>query len=322
MIREKWNEMLRLIAVAFPQWVIKRMTQRTEGKGFAVKAIPFVIVFLSVASIANLSSRAWEHHANFSSYMTGAGIAILVPIAVLAAMLVQGQWAYGFWAMAVLFAAISGTIQYNIYLLPNSGFMGIAEAIAFGYGVPLSEVMLAIMEARLIVQADQRKAEKQAALESAQRQADDIEQRRQQAALERRKRDEIEAENREFERQRKLAELEAYKLKLEQDAEIRREKALASLRIKEQKLVAKSVALQQPTTSATDDMQQNATDLQQLDATSRVNTLYRLLQDGDKGQTHYASLFGVNRSTINRDYAKLTKQGKIYKNGDGGYHVI
>lgn len=240
MIREKWNEMLRLIAVAFPQWVIKRMTQRSEGKGFAVKAIPFVIVFLSVASIANLSSRAWEHHANFSSYMTGAGIAILVPIAVLAAMLVQGQWAYGFWAMAVLFAAISGTIQYNIYLLPGSGAMGIAEAIAFGYGVPLSEVMLAIMEARLIVQADQRKAEHQASIEAMQRQADEIEQRRQQAATERRKRDEIEAENREFERQRKVAELEAYKLKLEQDAEIRREKALASLRIKEQKLVVKS----------------------------------------------------------------------------------
>ena len=83
-IKQTWAEMGKLVAVALPKAVIKRMTERSEGKGFAVKASPFVIMFLSVASIANLSSRAVEHHANFSSYMTGAGIAVLVPIAVIA----------------------------------------------------------------------------------------------------------------------------------------------------------------------------------------------------------------------------------------------
>ena len=166
MSKKYWGEMWELLAVAFPKWVIRRMTERSEGKGFAVKAIPFVIMFLSVASIANLSSRAFEHHANFSSYMTGAGIAVLVPIAVIAAMIVEGRWAWAFWVMAVVFAAISGTIQYNIYLLPNSGTMGIAEAVAFGYGVPLSEVMLAIMEARLVLQFAQKKAAEAAKAEA------------------------------------------------------------------------------------------------------------------------------------------------------------
>jgi hypothetical protein len=223
-------------------------TQR--GQGFAVKAIPFVIMFLSVASIANLSSRAWEHHANFSSYMTGAGIAVLVPIAVIAAMIVEGRWAWAFWVMAVVFAGISGTIQYNIYLLPDSGAMGIAEAVAFGYGVPLSEVMLAIMEARLVIQFERKQvaeaaaklAEAKAAKLAEEAKAEAEHQRivaEQRAEVERQRQAAIDAENREFERQRKQAELEAYRIELQQKAELDRERAMADLRIKEQKAAAK-----------------------------------------------------------------------------------
>lgn len=249
-IKQTWAEMGKLVAVALPKAVIKRMTERSEGKGFAVKAIPFVIMFLSVASIANLSSRAFEHHANFSSYMTGAGIAVLVPIAVIAAMIVEGRWSWGFWAMAVVFALVSGTIQYNIYLLPNSGIMGIAEAVAFGYGVPLSEVMLAIMEARLVIQFERKQAQEAEAklaevkaaklAEEAKAQA---EYRRlmdeQRAEADRQRQAQIDAENREFERQRKAAELEAYRIELQQKAELERERALADLRIKEQKAAVK-----------------------------------------------------------------------------------
>ncbi len=245
-----WAKMWELVAVAFPKWVIRRMTERSEGKGFAVKAIPFVIMFLSVASIANLSSRAWEHHANFSSYMTGAGIAVLVPIAVIAAMIVEGRWAWGFWAMAVVFAMVSGTIQYNIYLLPGSGFMGIAEAVAFGYGVPLSEVMLAIMEARLVIQFERKRvaeaaaqlAEAKAAKLAEEAKAEAEHQRivaEQRAEADRQRQAAIDAENREFERQRKQAELEAYRIELQQKAELDRERAMADLRIKEQKAAAK-----------------------------------------------------------------------------------
>ena len=245
-----WAKMWELVAVAFPKWVIRRMTERSEGKGFAVKAIPFVIMFLSVASIANLSSRAFEHHANFSSYMTGAGIAVLVPIAVIAAMIVEGRWAWGFWAMAVVFAMVSGTIQYNIYLLPGSGFMGIAEAVAFGYGVPLSEVMLAIMEARLVIQFERKRvaeaaaqlAEAKAAKLAEEAKAEAEHQRivaEQRAEADRQRQAAIDAENREFERQRKQAELEAYRIELQQKAELDRERAMADLRIKEQKAAAK-----------------------------------------------------------------------------------
>lgn len=246
-IKSTWKEMWRLIAVALPRWVIRRMTERSEGKGFAVKAIPFVIMFLSVASIANLSSRAFEHHANFSSHMTGAGIAVLVPIAVIAAMIVEGRWAYAFWVMAIVFAAISGTIQYNIYLLPGGGPMAIAEAVAFGYGVPLSEVMLAIMEARLVIQMERKQADRQMAKEESERQAVAVEQKRLHESEERRRQAEIDAENREFDRQRKQAELDAYRAKLARDAEVEREKALVDLRIKEQKASIKSAT--QPATS-------------------------------------------------------------------------
>lgn len=331
-IRETWAAMGRRLIVAFPLWVLKRLDSRSEGKGFAIKAIPFVIMFLSVASIANLAGRAYIHHENFSAYMTGAGIAVLVPIAVIAAMIVEGRWAWAFWAMAVVFAAISGTIQYNIYLLPNSGAMGIAEAIAFGYGVPLSEVMLAIMEARLVIQHVNKKKAEAAALvaqqaeatalaeQRAEQERQRMEQERQRAIAERQA-----DENHEFERQRKAVELDAYRISLQQKAELERERAMIDMRIKEQKAALRSVALpvavQQLTTSVAVQEDDFATKLQQLSATDRRKKLYEFIQDGDKGQSYYAGLFGVNRSTISRDYVALVEAKRIYKNGDGAYHI-
>ena len=37
-IKQTWDEMLTRLAVAFPQWVIRRMTERSEGKGFVSPA--------------------------------------------------------------------------------------------------------------------------------------------------------------------------------------------------------------------------------------------------------------------------------------------
>lgn len=315
-----WAKMWELVAVAFPKWVIRRMTERSEGKGFAVKAIPFVIMFLSVASIANLSSRAWEHHANFSSYMTGAGIAVLVPIAVIAAMIVEGRWAWGFWAMAVVFAMVSGTIQYNIYLLPGSGFMGIAEAVAFGYGVPLSEVMLAIMEARLVIQFERKRvaeaaaqlAEAKAAKLAEEAKAEAEHQRivaEQRAEADRQRQAAIDAENREFERQRKQAELEAYRIELQQKAELDRERAMADLRIKEQKAAAKT-AVKPATESATSQKPKPASQPTGYDEQMAMLTIYQ--SEPSLSDEKMAAKIGKSKKTVQDLLADLVAKEVVH----------
>lgn len=319
-IWEKWSTMGRRLAVAFPIWVLNRLEKRSEGKGFAVKAIPFVIMFLSVASIANLAGRAFVHHANFSAYMTGAGIAVLVPIAVIAAMIVEGRWAWGFWAMAVVFAAISGTIQYNIYLMPNSGAMGIAEAIAFGYGVPLSEVMLAIMEARLVIQFDHKqaatttaKAAEEKAEQERQRMETEQERQRLQAEqereTERQRLAQIDAENREFERQRKAAELEAYRLKLAQDAELERERVLADLRIKEQRAALRA-ATKPASESATSQKPTERSQSTGYDDQMAMLTIYR--SEPSLSDEKMAAKIGKSKKTVQDLLADLVAKQVVH----------
>jgi len=327
-----WAKMWELVAVAFPKWVIRRMTERSEGKGFAVKAIPFVIMFLSVASIANLSSRAWEHHANFSSYMTGAGIAVLVPIAVIAAMIVEGRWAWGFWAMAVVFAMVSGTIQYNIYLLPGSGFMGIAEAVAFGYGVPLSEVMLAIMEARLVIQFERKRvaeaaaqlAEAKAAKLAEEAKAEAEHQRivaEQRAEADRQRQAAIDAENREFERQRKQAELEAYRIELQQKAELDRERAMADLRIKEQKAAAKvseTVSKNNVSVVATPEAKVSETDSETIE---KLIVRFLKAKPGAK-LDDIAAHVDTTKGNVSKKITSLVEMGVLHEERQGNRRVV
>lgn len=327
-----WAKMWELVAVAFPKWVIRRMTERSEGKGFAVKAIPFVIMFLSVASIANLSSRAWEHHANFSSYMTGAGIAVLVPIAVIAAMIVEGRWAWAFWVMAVVFAGISGTIQYNIYLLPDSGAMGIAEAVAFGYGVPLSEVMLAIMEARLVIQFERKQvaeaaaklAEAKAAKLAEEAKAEAEHQRiiaEQRAEVERQRQAAIDAENREFERQRKQAELEAYRIELQQKAELERERAMADLRIKEQKAAAKvseTVSKNNVSVVATPEAKVSETDSETIE---KLIVRFLKAKPGAK-LDDIAAHVDTTKGNVSKKITSLVDMGVLHEERQGNRRVV
>lgn len=315
-VKERWQTMAILLAAAIPQWVIGRMTQRHAGKPFAIKAIPFVIVFLSVASVANLAGRAYAHHGDYSAYMTGAGIAILVPIAVLAAMMIDGSWGYAFWAMAVVFAGVSGTIQYGVYD-NGEGIAAMLEAISFGYGVPLSEVMLAVMEARLILQYDARRRasiadeqRRQAAIADEQRQsAHDNERRLMEAerrAAEDRRQIERDNENREFERQKQQIELDAHRAKLAQDAELEREKTLTELRIKEQRAAAKLIQ----SDSKSDSLNQKAESPE-----SAVLDFFR--SNPLASQRKAADSTGVSQAKISRILNQLESSGVIHRNGNG-----
>jgi len=331
-IRETWGQMGRRLAVAFPRWVLARLDKRSEGKGLVVKAIPFVIMLLSIASITNLAGRAFIHHKDYSAYATGAGIAVLVPVAVIAAMLIDGWWAKLFWGMAFLFALVSGTIQYNIYLMPNSGPMGIAEAIAFGFGVPISEVMLAIMETRLVIQFDRKKAAEQAAKSAAEQAAKDEAAAKaeadrlrfiaeQQAAEERQRQAQIDAENREFERQRKQAELEAYRVELQQKAELDRERALADLRIKEQKATAKvseTVSKNNVSVVATP-----VNSFQETDSETIEKLIVRFLkaQPGAK-LDDIAAHFDTTKGNVSKKITSLVKMGVLHEERQGSRRVV
>lgn len=324
-IWEKWALMGRRLAVAFPLWVMKRLDQRSEGKGLVIKAIPFVIMLLSLASITNLAGRAYVHHGDYSAYATGAGIAVLVPVAVIAAMLIDGWWAYVFWGMAFIFAAVSGTIQYNIYLMPGGGVMSIAEAIAFGYGVPVSEVMLAIMETRLVIQHDSKKAAEQAAQlakEKAEQEAArlQVEAERQraiaeaEAAEQRQRQAQIDAENREFERQRKVAELEAYTRKLAQDADLERERALTDLRIKEQKAAAKVIKPDSKSDSKPDSVNHESTE----SGTSDESIVLGFFSGNPlASQRDAAKKTGISQPKISRILNRLESDEIIHRNGNG-----
>lgn len=293
-----WKAAAKLIAVALPRWVISRFNARHDGHGFAVKAIPFVIIFLSLASVTNLAGRAHLHHDGISAYLTGAGIAVLVPLAVLAAMLIEGGWRYLFWAMAMAFAAISGTIQYNIYYIDNS-WLSIAEAMAFGYGVPVSEVMLAIMEARLIVQMDRQKA---MALTSAEAEKTMV--------VERQIAAEEANELREFERQKRQIEIEAMRAKAQQDAEIEREKALAAIRIKEAKASAKSVKADSVGDSGGDSGIKKAIDYERI-------VIDYFTDNPLAPQREAAQATGISQAKISKTLKDLESRKIIHRNGSG-----
>lgn len=326
-IEQTWYEMWERLAVAFPRWVIRRMTERGEGKGFVVKAIPFVIMFLSIASIANLATQAYSHHANFSSYMTGAGIAVLVPIAVLAAMLIEGKWSYAFWLMAVVFAGISGTIQYNIYHTTDA-LMSIAEAIAFGYGVPLSEVMLAVMEARLVIQKDEEKARGDAAHVA------QMESQRLQAQAEQRANDEAakQAEqerkaqlrrdlDEQAERLRKQQEFEAKQLQDQREFElklkIQEAEALAKIERERVKVEAKIATVKPATQSATSQSNKSATQSTGYDDQMAMLTIYQ--SEPSLSDEKMAARIGKSKKTVQDLLADLAAKEVVHieKTGRG-----
>lgn len=245
---KRWQEMGLRLAVGFPNWVINRLKNRSEGMGLAIKLIPIVIVVLSFASIYNLADRAQAHHAGFSSFLTGAGIAVLVPIAILATMLVEGNWRYAFWGMGITFAFISGSIQFMVYSSEDSSWFGLLEAISFGYGVPFSEVMLAVMESQLYMQALRRKDRLEQETQKRQvaeqeRLVVEQERLREQARHHREQEEEYVRQRQrqeqldKLEAERKAAEVHAYEQSLQLSLELRKAKALLKLGISDRSLI-------------------------------------------------------------------------------------
>jgi len=247
-------------------------------------------------------------------------------------MIVEGRWAWGFWAMAVVFAMVSGTIQYNIYLLPGSGFMGIAEAVAFGYGVPLSEVMLAIMEARLVIQFERKRvaeaaaqlAEAKAAKLAEEAKAEAEHQRivaEQLAEADRQRQAAIDAENREFERQRKQAELEAYRIELQQKAELDRERAMADLRIKEQKAAAKvseTVSKNNVSVVATPEAKVSETDSETIE---KLIVRFLKAKPGAK-LDDIAAHVDTTKGNVSKKITSLVEMGVLHEERQGNRRVV
>lgn len=319
-LKDAWVQVLYRIAMIVPNAILGDGQKKRGQRDIVAKLIPFLIIVLSAASITNLSTRAYAHHAGFSSYLVGAGLAALVPLAVFVAIKIEGTgYKAVVWVIASLFALISAAIQYQVYLPAAAPTMDqMLEALAFGAGVPAAECLLAAMEAFLLRQEDNhnqalvladaeaiRQAEEQAAIKRKQEQ-DEADQRQRESA------DRVHAE-----RLREI-ELQAHAAKLAQDAELEREAKLAALRIKEaaaaSKLSSKRVADNVAKNVATD----KNTPVQQPDATERRNTLLNMLQQlGDIGPSAFGEKLNADRTTIYRDFKALEKAGIVHQNGNG-----
>ncbi|TXH52435.1 MAG: hypothetical protein E6Q97_15930 [Desulfurellales bacterium] len=166
-LKELWHQAIIKSLMAPAQRLLDGEPKRRrsgDGTTTLIKIIPLVIVSLSLASVTNMASRAWEHHASYSSYAIGLGLAIMVPVIVFTALRLDSRLAKGFaWLCAVLFAFASGSIQFQIY---NAGqpitidtlfSVGVnLEALAFGFGVPFAECVLAGLEGLLVWQIESK----------------------------------------------------------------------------------------------------------------------------------------------------------------------
>lgn len=148
-ITKAWGRLGRNLAIFLPDLINKRMETSGAGYPFVVKATPVLIVILSLASIATIDTRVMVHHNGWNSPLIAFAAASMVPIATLfAALTTHKRWSALFWVVSFFFAALSGSIQYGVYA-PSAGsnLMMFVEAAAFGFGLPVSEVLMAIMEA-------------------------------------------------------------------------------------------------------------------------------------------------------------------------------
>lgn len=310
----KWNKAIVKLLMLLPQAILEdgNKPKKNQHKDTIIQIIPFLIFVLSAASITNLSHRAYSHHSGWSSYLVGAGLAALVPVAVFVAIKIEGwQYKTGVWLIASVFAAMSAMIQYQVYIPTNPTADQILEAVAFGGGVPLAECLLAAMEAFLLSQLDTHvKADEQA----------------QQEKELKSKQAETQAE---FERRKQEIDLQNYAAKLAQEAELKRLEMQAKLdaeRMKlEAKLQSKSVekstkqVVEKSTPPTGEDVEFNS---KKAKIQQRRNMIFQHIKiNGDPGPSAFAEQFGVDRGTIYTDLKALVGEGAIYKNGDGGYHA-
>jgi len=253
-ILRKYGRVIRRLILIPPDWIERKLNGETaEHKVPPIVKVFFLLVIgLSLASISNIGIRAYHYHANIFSYITGACFALVVPASVYVAAHMKGLTPSGrryTWAVAAFAALLSSFIQVKLYMTETditlatwlSGNIDI-EALSFSAGIPFFEVLIASLAAmisdaheRAMVEVEAKHAEQEriTKLEA------DAEAKRLQADADERAGRE---HKRQLDRLRADAELEAYRAKLAQDAELEREKALAELRIKEQKALAKTAA--------------------------------------------------------------------------------
>lgn len=217
-LKQAWSQaIIKLLMLPANAILGNGESKEKDGDSFLIRTIPLAIITLSLASITNMASRAYDHHHDYSSYATGLGLAILVPIIVYAALRVKSSAGQAFaWVSAIAFAFASGSIQFQIYNagqpLTFSTLMSAGvnlEALSFGYGVPFAECVLAVLEGILIWQHEAKRTQAAQAVEDeAKRQAEEAKRQAEEAQVKvERKRREDEAWR--AEQERKQAEWQA-----------------------------------------------------------------------------------------------------------------
>jgi hypothetical protein len=309
-----WKDLRLKLWCGIPHWIVTWLdgkTKRTE-KNWLTFLITLMILVLSAASITNLSDRAYHHHGNYSAYMAGFGLAALVPLAVICAVYVDvsGWTKAGIWTIASIFAVISAAIQVNIYAPTGLALdTGSLEAIAFGAGIPLAEILLATLDG-ILIQHFGRKTqavkveEKQAQAEiEAKAKAD-----REEAEQKERERMEWQADQ-ERKRQAWQAEQERVAAEHAQRLELQRQKEEAKLH----KSVNQSVnsAVNKPS-KMTDDTPVDSVNSAEVD-TEKLLDFYKNNPASSLRKTGAA--FGVSHTQIGKILKRMESDGLVSVNG-------
>ena len=307
-----WQTYILRLMMTVPQDGIAeldgRERRKRSGAGAIVWVITALIVTLALASIANLSDRAYAHKAGFSANVVGIGLALLVPVGVHVAVKIRGAWAKGFvWIMSALFAFISGAIQYQIYAPagPFGWSKDHLEALAFGAGVPVAECMLAAILAVVVAQANSE-SDNRKQLEVAEVKAD-----HQRELAERLRLQEIEDV-----RQRRLADDEHRRQMQMAEAEAKREERRIKLDAKLSSQVSSKLSTEQQKRTVQPEKSVNPTEDEQL--LEQLRTLVQQQKESGKvNKSQLASEIGVSRTTLYRMLDAIPEHQPAYTNGHG-----
>lgn len=120
------------------------MRQHKDKVSWLVLAL---IAVLTLASILNIIQKSASYHHGFSAKLIGIGFGLSLAVTVYVVMIAdtaKTRWTAA--SFAVIFAAVSATIQTALYLDEHAPLL---VALAYGVGVPGFEAALAILEALL-----------------------------------------------------------------------------------------------------------------------------------------------------------------------------
>ena len=151
------GERLRILPAIFINKWLDGNPDKEARHPFILNVLYTLVYVLSAASVMNISSRARLHHDDWTSYLFGAGFALVVPATVFIAAHFKGltgtQRVYA-WIVAVFAASISMLIQVKVYASGADMSMAMLlsgnvdlEALAFSAGIPFFEVLMASLAA-------------------------------------------------------------------------------------------------------------------------------------------------------------------------------